>query len=85
MGDEKITFACHFANYLAELFPLRPPECGNRRATARAFVHHRPCLDAYNLSHVFLMRQLAGLSGTPLLLWPATRWFITFERSITAS
>ena len=42
-------------------------------------------LNAYNLSHVFLMRQLAGLSGTPLLLWPATRWFITFERSITAS
>jgi len=37
MGDEKITFAmCHFANYLAELFPLRPPECGNRRATTRA-------------------------------------------------
>ena len=26
IGEEKITFAmCHFANYLAELFPLRPP------------------------------------------------------------
>ena len=33
MGDEKITFAmCHFANY----FRSDPPECGNRRATARA-------------------------------------------------
>src|ERR1700704_5163754 len=26
LNREKITFAmCHFANYLAELFPLRPP------------------------------------------------------------
>jgi N-ethylmaleimide reductase len=42
-------------------------------------------LNAYNLSHVFLMRQFADLSGTLLLRWPVTRWFITFERSITVS
>src|SRR5271165_1647686 len=45
IGDEKITFAmCHFANYLAELFPLRPPSAATgvplparSRMRARAF------------------------------------------------
>jgi hypothetical protein len=46
IGSERITFAmCHFANYLAGLFPLSPPSAGNRRAlparsqTGHARVH----------------------------------------------